>query len=181
MVEGTRVPFTASARWKEYVQEKDEYEDSRKTGKKVPAAMWAKMPYLMLGKVAEALALRKAFPNDLSGIYTHEEMQQADIQVEAMPEQPTSYRVERVEPATSGDGGSDEHDRNEEPPVDGVTHQKTEMMRLLKALGYDFKKGQRAEAVERIKALTGEDMKEENYEEIIDKLKVLVSEKKDAA
>ena len=65
LVGGQAVPFTASVRWEEYYPGKSQ------------GFMWEKMPYLMVGKTAEALALRKAFPAEMSGIYTDSEMDQA--------------------------------------------------------------------------------------------------------
>jgi hypothetical protein len=68
IVSNIRCPFTASARWEQYYPGDEQ------------GFMWRKMPHLMLGKCAEALALRKAFPAELSGIYIKEEMDQAEME-----------------------------------------------------------------------------------------------------
>jgi phage recombination protein Bet len=74
LVQGHVAEFTATARWAEYCP--------------APGAdhMWRKMPRVMLGKCAEALALRKGFPKQLAGLYAREELEQGiDLEGEAPP------------------------------------------------------------------------------------------------
>lgn len=67
-------PFTAVAVYQEYVQLAKDYQ----TQQMGPNSMWKKMAANQLSKCAEAAALRKAFPQDLSGVYVDAEMGQAD-------------------------------------------------------------------------------------------------------
>jgi phage recombination protein Bet len=63
---GSNRPTYGVAKYSEYCQ----------TTKNGVTTMWKKFPTTMLAKVAEAIALKKSFPQDLSGIHSTEEMQQ---------------------------------------------------------------------------------------------------------
>ena len=68
---GFAEPLWAVARFDAYAARKKNGDLTR---------MWEQMPDVMIAKCAESLAIRRAFPQELSGLYTAEEMAQADNQ-----------------------------------------------------------------------------------------------------
>ena len=98
IVDGEKCAFTASARYEEYVQKNRQMQ---------PTSMWAKMPYLMLAKCAEAQALRKAFPMETSAVHVDEEMMHLDSEwkesLQRSPQQIAAEQEKRAEAAPAID------------------------------------------------------------------------------
>ncbi len=72
-------PLWGVARFASYAQKKKGGELTK---------MWASMGDVMVAKCAESLALRRAFPQELAGLYTSDEMAQADVGQEEKAEKP---------------------------------------------------------------------------------------------
>lgn len=86
-------PVAGIARWGAFVQ-------TNANG--APNSMWSRMGDHMLAKCAEALALRRAFPAELSGIYTEDEMGQASNEAPvaiAPPQEPRERPSASPQPA----------------------------------------------------------------------------------
>lgn len=80
--DGTWHEVAATAFYDEYCQK---FAD-RSSGELKATKFWADMPHSQTAKCAEALALRKAFPAEMSGIYTKDEMQQSEaVEVPSVP------------------------------------------------------------------------------------------------
>jgi len=104
---GFKQPMTGIASYSEYVQ-------TKKDG--TPNSVWKKSPANQLAKCAEALAFRKAFPEQLGGLYSEDEMAQADnpdrdsrgtgTVAPEMRQQPKEEPRKTAPPPTTGQGSA---------------------------------------------------------------------------
>lgn len=93
-------PVVGVAYWDEFAPVEEIWEYSQEAGKRQPSGKfklggnWIRMGRIMIVKCAEAQALRKGWPEDLSGVYAPEELARADAEATAA-EQVEEYQKEQ--------------------------------------------------------------------------------------
>lgn len=127
-------PFTAVAVFSAYAQT---YKPRPTQDNPEPAPrlteMWSRMGYHQIAKCAEALALRMAFPQDLSGVYLEEELQHSEEG--QAPRQPRARKGHagspRLRPEDPDGRASSQPDAYDEPRA---PHNRTEALEQLHGL-----------------------------------------------
>ena len=128
--------------WKEPAREEvsfKEYCQKKKDGE--PMGLWKTMPETMLKKVAEAAALRMAFPENLSGLYSDDEMSQADAPVKVIKAEPmiepdatANMPVDKIEVQPSIDEQKKRWEDNQKAPI--TEPQRKKIFAAGKQMGY---------------------------------------------
>lgn len=133
MINGQRFGFTATARWTEYYP-----------GPKM-GFQWHIRPFLMLGKCAEALALRKAFPKLLSGMYASEEMDKGQGEVNEAEKATKGFQTLKNAMSNAGLKELNEWKKKMESSAKYTAAQKAEFTELYELRMQEIKEAQKTE------------------------------------
>jgi phage recombination protein Bet len=102
-------PVVGVAYWDEFAPIGDEWGKDDitgkwgKTGKQYLGGQWPRMARVMIAKCAEAQALRKGWPEDLSGVYVQEEMERAQTESTAAEMVEEYEKDQRMRALNSGE------------------------------------------------------------------------------
>lgn len=112
-------PVVGEARWDEFapidegfdlVDKGETWPDGNPKKTRIPngsktlkAGNWQNMPHVMLSKCAEAQALRRGWPEVMSGLYLHEELEKVEIEMTATEAAEQHEKDERLRRTAGGD------------------------------------------------------------------------------